>query len=128
MTRSKMRSNQFFRSDPSRSFVIKGLNGALNTHDSDLEIADTEFSGGQNMTDITNKSVGKRDGISLYGNFLGTVTGILGGFAFNNVAGTQEELVVYDTGVYRYVAGVWTLLTSVTMTTNKPADGVFFPF
>lgn len=48
-------------------------------------------------------------------------------FAHEPAGGTAEFLRVYDTAVQRYVAGVWTALTSVTMTTNKQADFAHFP-
>ncbi|MCR4307401.1 MAG: hypothetical protein NUV80_02490, partial [Candidatus Berkelbacteria bacterium] len=85
------------------------------------------LTGGQNIRIQKQGKPESRDGSSLYGNFLGTTTGILGGFNFVNRAGTQERLAVYDVGVYRDVALTWTALTGVTMTTNLPADGAYFP-
>lgn len=116
----------FFKSNPYSDLQIRDLSGGLNDSASDLDIQDNELSGGQNMVPDSDTSWKKRGGETLYGNFLGTTTGILGGFNFLNKGGTQEQLAVYDTGVYRLVTSVWTALTSVTMTTNKQADGCYF--
>lgn len=117
-----------FRRDTASDFPIRGLNGGLNTTYSEQDILDNELSGGQNVRIDTIGNISKRDGISLVGNFLGTTTGILWGDQFTNISGTQEELVVWDTSVYRLVSTTWTALTGITLTSNLKADGVFFPF
>lgn len=95
---------------------------------SDINAPENSITGGRNVEiDESNKPT-SRHGITLHGNFIGETTGILGGFNFINRGGTQEELVVYDTGVYRKSSGVWTLLTGgTTLTTNLKADGAYMP-
>lgn len=83
--------------------------------------------GSQNVLIQKDGTIESRDGMTVYGNFLGGTTGILGGYDFVNAGGTQEQVVVWDTNVYRLLAGVWTALTGVTMTTNKQTDGAYFP-
>lgn len=107
---------------------IANLNGSVNTTSLDHNIGDNEMSYAQNFKRGSGNTLETRGGIDTYGQFLGPTTGILGGYEFLNIAGNQENLTVYDTNVYRYVSGVWTALTSVTMTTNKATDGCFFPF
>lgn len=106
---------------------ITGLPGGYNSRDADLDVEDTQLSGGQNVDIAPDSSVAKRKGHTLYGNFMGPTTGVLGLVAHEPQGGTAELLAVYDTVVNRYVAGVWTALTSVTMTTNKAADSAYFP-
>lgn len=122
------RSNTFFRSPGIEEFTVANLIGGLNNTDSDFDILNNELSDGQNMIKIPHAAIGKRDGISLYGNFIGTTTGILGGFNFVNQAGTQDQLIVYDTVLKRYNAGNWDDVSGVTFTTGKQADGAYFPF
>lgn len=105
----------------------KDFGGGYNTKDNDTDVADNELTGGQNIDFSPDKALATRKGHTLYGNFIGTTTGILGLVTHEPAGGTAEFLAVYDTGVYRYVAGVWTALTSVTMTTNKRADSAHFP-
>ncbi|MCL4419959.1 hypothetical protein M1146_07770, partial [Patescibacteria group bacterium] len=109
------------------SVEITDFSGGLNTKDEDISINDNQLSYGQNLTITSKGKLEKALGMTLYGNFLGTTTGILWGGNFVNRAGTQEQLVAYDTGLYRYVASVWTALTGVTLTTNKDGDGAYFP-
>ena len=99
----------------------------FNSRDNPIGMDPRFLSDGQNIVIDPQGTLSKRKGMDLYGNVLGTTTDVLGLFDFVNLAGTEEILAVYDTGVYRYVAGVWTALTSVTMTTDKVADGAFFP-
>jgi len=106
---------------------IKDFSLGINTRDDQLLIDDKELSNGQNIVIDRGGTISKKTGTTLYGNFLGTTTGILGLFNFVNAAGTQERLAVYDTSIYRDVAGTWTALTGATMTTNKAADGAYFP-
>lgn len=123
-----VRSNTFFgSSDLVQHLKIRSLTGAFNDTDSDLEVEDTELTGGQNMIPASQTSIKKRGGIELYGNFLGVSTGINGGFNFVNKGGTQERLTVYSTSLMRDVAGLWTALTGVTLTSGAQCDGVYFP-
>lgn len=121
------RATNFFREDPTKSFIIKDLTGELNTTDPDVSVGDHQFSGGQNMRPISEKSVGKRYGTSLFGPFLGATTGITGGFNFINNSGTQAMLVVYNTGINLHTSTTSTALTSVTMTAGTQCDGCFYP-
>lgn len=122
------RSTQFFRNPRTTEFVIGALTAGLNTTDSDLDILDNSLSDGQNIIPRSRTSIKKRGGITLYGNFIGTTTGILGGFNYVNQAGTQDQLVVYDTVLKRYNSGNWDTVSGITFTTNKQADGAYFPF
>lgn len=101
--------------------------GGYNSRDADTDIQDDEFSGGQNIDISPNESFSKRKGHKLEGNYMGPTTGILGLIPHEPQGGTSEKLAVYDTSVMRNVSGTWTALTSVTMTTNKPADWAYFP-
>lgn len=95
---------------------------------SDINAPDNSITGGRNVEIDESNKPKSRSGVTLYGNFIGETTGILGGFNFVNRGGTQEQLVVYDTGVYRYVSGTWTLLTGgATLTSGLKADGAYMP-
>jgi hypothetical protein len=109
------------------SLDYRDFGGGYNTADADTSIGDNQLSGGQNVDINPDKSLDKRLGHTLYGNFMGTTTGVLGLVAHEPAGGTTELLSVYDTSVMRYVSGTWTALTSVTMTTNKQADSAHFP-
>lgn len=117
-----------FNRGASQFLTISNLDGSVNNTDLDLNIGDNELSDAQNMSKGSGRTLSSRKGIDEYGQYLGATTGILGGFTPRSIAGVEENLCVYDTSIMRYVSGVWTALTGVTMTTNKPADGVFFPF
>ena len=123
---AKVNNPAFFSPKRSEELSVMDYSGGLNTNDDPSLVKDNQITGGQNML-VEQGRAKKRPGMTIYGDFLGLTTGILGGFNFVNKAGTQEQLVVYDTGVYRYVAGTWTALTSVTMTTGLPCDGAWFP-
>jgi hypothetical protein len=101
--------------------------GGYNTRDADITVADNELTGGQNVDNSVEKALSKRKGHSLHGNFMGSTTSILDLITHEPEGGTTELLAVYDTSVMRYVAGTWTALTDVTMTTNKKADHAYFP-
>ncbi len=102
--------------------------GGYNSHDTEEDIKDNQLSGGQNIDILPNTAIAKRQGHTLYGNVIGTTTGILGLVVHAPAGGTAEFLSVYDTGVYRDVAGVWTLLTGgATLTTNLKVDSAHFP-
>ena len=122
----KPRRAGFFAKSKTDDFIIKGLTGELNTSDSDLDIKDHQLSGGYNIIPISDTSLGKRDGTSLYGNFLGT-GGVDGGFSFTGSNGTQEELVVWNGSLWRLVAGVWTQVTGVTLQATHPCEAVYSP-
>lgn len=109
------------------SLDYRDFGGGYNSRDQDINVADNELTGGQNVDISPDKSLKKRKGHTLYGNLIGTTTGILGLIPHTPQGGTAELLAVYHTGVYRYVAGTWTALTSVTMTTNLKADSAYFP-
>jgi hypothetical protein len=100
--------------------------GGYNTYDPDFAAQDNQLTGGQNV-DIDGTAPEKRQGHTLHGNYMGPTTGTLGLVVHEPQGGTAEFLSVYDTSVMRYVAGTWTALTSVTMTTNKVADSAYFP-
>lgn len=101
--------------------------GGVNTNDEDINIKNNQLSNAENY-DINSKGkLKKTQGHTLYGNFLGTASGILWGGNFANRTAVQEQLIAYATGMYRYVAGVWTALTGVAFTTNNPGDGAYFP-
>ena len=100
--------------------------GGINNTDPEVQVSRNEVSDGQNMFFDREGGAYNRNGVRLKGNFIGVTTGILGLFNFINRAGTQEMLAVYDTGVYRDVGEIWTLLTGATLTTNLKAEGVYF--
>lgn len=120
------RSKSFFMKSPTDDFIIKGLSGELENSDADLDIEDQQLSNGQNIIPISDTSLGKRDGITLYNNFLGSGSGVDGGFSFTGANGTQEELVVWGGSLYHNVAGTWTAITGVSLTSGTPCDGVYF--
>lgn len=118
----------FFQPGSTLRLEVKNLTSEVNKSVPDIDIADQQLSDGQNVIGTTTTGLRKRDGVNIAGNYLGSTTGVLGGWSFKSIAGVQEELIVYNTNVYRLVTNIWTALTSVTMTTNKPADAVFFSF
>lgn len=124
---ARYRTPSIFREGPVLIELKDFSEGFINSV-SDLNVPDNAITDGRNIEiDEANKPA-SRKGITLHGNFIGETTGILGGFNFVNRGGTQEELVVYDTGVYRKVSGIWTLLTGgTTLTTNLKADGAYMP-
>lgn len=99
----------------------------VNTNDEDINIANNQLSNAENYLITSKGKLDKAQGHTLYGNFIGTATGILWGGNFLNRTNVQEQLAAYHTGMYRYVASTWTALTGVAFTTNKPGDGAFFP-
>lgn len=101
--------------------------GGYNTSLNDTDVVDKELTGGQNVDLVPDNSLATRKGHSLYGNFIGTTTGILGLVDHDPAGGSTELLAAYHTGIYRYVAGTWTALTGVTLTTNKQIDYAHFP-
>jgi len=110
-----------------KQIIFKGFSKGLNTRDLVVNLAPNELSDGRNVVIDEVGNLSKRYGQEILGSFSGTTTKILGQFFFENAAETQENLRVYDTSVERLVSNVWTSLTSVTMTTNKLADGAYFP-
>lgn len=122
----RLNRTNFFAKDKTSPFTIKGLTGELNTSDADFDIQDNQFSGGQNMVPSSATSHKKRDGINLYGSFLGSGTGVDGGWSFVGQNGTQEELVVWNGSLYRLVGSTWTAVTGVTLTAGLPCSGVYF--
>lgn len=110
-----------------KTFTSKKFGGGYNTRDTDLDIDDDELSGGQNLDINPDQSITKRSGHTLYGDFTGVTTGVQGLITHTPQGGTSEFLKGYDTVIQRYVAGVWTALTSVTMTTAKQLDYAYFP-
>ena len=111
--------------DQQKFFEYKSFTDGYNTRDNDSNIGDWQLSGGQNVDLSPGTTLSKRKGHSLYGNYLGNTTGILGLINHEPPAGTNELLYVYDTQVYRASTGL--ALTSVTMTTNNKTDYAFFP-
>ncbi len=128
MARRKLVHPSIFNSKAPQTISFGPWNGTVNTSAIDFNIEDGSMAYAQNFKRDSGRTTETRDGIGTWGNYLGATTGCLGGYEFLNVAGTQEQLLVYNTAVHRYVSGVWTALTSVTMTTNKRTDGCFFPF
>jgi len=116
----------FFSKDKTTDFVIRGLTGELNTRDSDFDIQDNQLSGGQNMISASATTLKKRDGVNLYGSFLGTGIGLDGGWSFVGQNGTQEEICVWNGSLYRLVGSTWTAVTGVTLTAGLPCSGVYF--
>lgn len=112
---------------PPGSEVKQDFGGGYNSRDSDIEIADNELSGGQNIDLTVDHAIQKRKGHSLYGSYIGNTTGIQGLFWHDPQGGTQEFLAGWDTTIQRYVAGTWTALTGVTMTTATQVDSAYFP-
>lgn len=109
------------------SLKITGWSGGYNSRDDITQIKDDELtSGSKNLVIDPAGALVSRTGRNLYGGYIGNITKPLGLFNFINLAGTQEQLCVHDTSILRYVTGVWTALTGVTMTTNLPADGCYF--
>lgn len=123
---TRQRTN-FFTTKKADDFQINGLTGELNTSDTDLDVGDEQFSDGQNIVPLSSKSLGKRDGWTFYNNFIGSGHGIMGGWSFTGRNGTTEEIVVWNTSLYRNVAGTWTAVTGITFTADIRCDGVYFP-
>lgn len=98
-----------------------------NTRDSDISAADDDLTGGQNVDISPDNALSKRLGHTLYGNYIGSTTGVLDLITHEPASGTAEVLAAYDTSLYRYVAGTWTALTSVTLTTNLRGSHAHFP-
>lgn len=111
-----------------KSLDYRDFGGGYNSRDAAWGIKDNQLAyGSQNVVVSPANSAAKRLGHTLYGNYMGATTGVLGLIAHEPQGGTAEFLSVYDTAVMRYVSGTWTALTGVTMTTNKPADSAYFP-
>lgn len=108
-------------------FTIDSLTAELNTAMSDLEIGDKQLSGGQNIVPASNTSIQKRDGMTLFGPFLGNLP-ITGGFNFVTASGTQRQLVCYNTGVNIHTSTTSTAISGITLTQGLMCDGVYFPF
>lgn len=108
-------------------FIIDALTAELNTAVSDLEVGDKQLSGGQNIVPASDTSLQKRDGMSLFGPFVGNLP-ITGGFNFVTSGGTQRQLVCSDTTVHLHTATMCTMLSGITLTQGKMCDGVYFPF
>lgn len=106
--------------------LLQFIKGVI-TNDEDINIPNDALSNSENYSINAKGKLAKCKSHSLYGNFLGTASGILWGGNFVNRTDVQEQLAVYDTSMFRYVAGVYTALTGVAFTTNKPGDGAFFP-
>jgi hypothetical protein len=123
-----IRKTNFFTTKKTDDFLIQNITTELNTSESDIDIDDKQVSDGQNVISGSFSSTKKRGGITLHGNFIGENGGINGGWSFVGSNGTQEELVVYDTNLYRKVGSDWVAITGVTMTTGLPCSGVYFPF
>lgn len=121
------RRTSFFAKDKTEDFQINGLTGELNTSDTDLDVGDDQLSDGQNIVPLSSKSLGKRDGWTFYNNFIGSGHGIQGGWSFTGKNGTTEEIVVWNTSLYRNVAGTWTAVTGITFTADIACSGVYFP-
>ena len=100
--------------------------GGMNNTDPEVQLGRNEVAAGLNMFFDREGGSYNRNGCQVKGTFLGSTTGILGLFNFVNRAGTQEMLAVYDTGIYRDVSEVWTLLTGASVTTNLKAEGVYY--
>lgn len=111
----------------SHAIDLRDFSGGYNTRDSEISVADNELTGGQNVDLLPDKSIAKREGHTLFGNYMGSTTGTLGIVTHEPPGGTSEILAAYDTVVNRYVSGVWTPLTGVSMTTNRPVDSAYFP-
>lgn len=117
----------FFSKVKPNEFTIENLSGNLNTAFSDLDIKDTDLSGGQNMIPASDTSIKKRPGISLFGPFLGP-NPITGGFNFVNQAGTQRQLVCYNTSINIHTSTSSTPISGITLTQGTLCDGTYFPF
>lgn len=102
--------------------------GGYNTKDADINVSDDELTGGQNIILNNDRSISKRTGHILYGNYMGSTTKVLNLISHEPAGGTAELLAVYDTNIYRYVTGTWTALTGgATLTTNLKSDHAHFP-
>lgn len=122
----RQRANFFNPGNGTTNFPI-GLVCDYNTSDSDFNVLDNQITDGQNMIPASQTSIKKRGGFSLYGDFIGAFSWILGGFNFVNKADTQEEIVIFNSQAYRKVSNTWTALTGVALAPSLKADGVYFP-
>jgi len=122
----KLRSRAFFQKPVTSDFEIKDLTGELENSSADFDIEDNQLSAGQNIMPISDSSMGKRDGINLYNNFLGSGVGIDGGWSFYGANGTQEQVVAWNGKFYHLVGSTWTALTGASYTAGTACDGVYF--
>lgn len=120
------RDNRFFYNPGLNQITFGNMDGGLDATNSDIDAAPRDMTNGQNIVNGSSTSKKKRDGSTLYGPFLGTATGILGGFNFVNNSGTQVQMVVYDTKLKNHTSSASTDYAGITFTTNKVADGCFF--